>query len=65
MARLSSDIKASYLFSQEGAFNIELQSLFTIHLPNARQALSRVSRILIFLITGLALVLGFGFVSIV
>ena len=65
MARLSSDMKASYLFSQEEAFNMGLQSSFMIHLPNGRQALSRVSRIYIFLITDLALGLGFGFVSIV
>ena len=58
-------MKASYLFSQEKAFNIGLQSLSTIHLLNARQALSQVSRIYIFLITDLALGLGFGFVSIV
>ena len=64
MAQLISHMKESYLSSQEGAFNIELHSFSTMHLPNARQALSRVSRIFIFLITGLVSDLGFDFANI-
>ena len=57
-------MKESYLFSQEGAFNTEFHSFSTIHRANARQALSRVSRVFVFLITGLVSDLGFGFANI-